>query len=431
MRTVTLATLLGLTLWTGAVQAQVAFTVVDYGLACDISADGSVVVGNTEGAYETFRWTAETGLVNLGRGTVAALGVGAGSPNVSSDGTKVSATITSDDGTFATAGLWTLGSGWQTAAPPAPPDGGIMDQSLADAWGLSGDGQTLVGLYWRPGYTDGAAHPQAWTAATGMVALGTIGKSGRANAANYDGSVIVGWVDSPTGAWWPTVWVRGVMTVLDQPDGGACMGEAVTPDGRTIVGMTMKRPYNPFRFGEAAVWRWNEGTSTWNQEIIGSLPGTGAPWGLAIAEDVSADGSMIVGYNRYSDPSTGRGFIWTRAMGMVAAEDFLASHGVTLDPNFKIDELTAITPDGKRIVGIGYSLVPPTAYQWFMIDILPPCVLAGDINGDGLINGNDIAGFVRAKLGQPAASGETPGCADFGGTLEEDVNSFVAKLLAQ
>ena len=61
--------------------------------ATDVNADGTVIVGNSlsDGAYETVRWTADTGPVWLGRATVPVLGVGAGLPGVSADGTRVSA----------------------------------------------------------------------------------------------------------------------------------------------------------------------------------------------------------------------------------------------------------------------------------------------------------------------------------------------------
>ncbi len=58
------------------------------------------------------------------------------------------------------------------------------------------------------------------------------------------------------------------------------------------------------------------------------------------------------------------------------------------------------------------------------------CPLMGDINGDGVLDSLDVAGFIRAKLGQPAAPGENQACAQYGGTLEEDTAAFVADLLA-
>lgn len=58
------------------------------------------------------------------------------------------------------------------------------------------------------------------------------------------------------------------------------------------------------------------------------------------------------------------------------------------------------------------------------------CALLGDINGDGTLDGADIAGFARAKLGLRPDAGDNPACAAYGGTLEEDIASFVADLLS-
>jgi hypothetical protein len=61
----------------------------------------------------------------------------------------------------------------------------------------------------------------------------------------------------------------------------------------------------------------------------------------------------------------------------------------------------------------------------------PTCLLLGDMNGDGVVNGLDVDGFVRAKLGGTPLMGDNQACANFGGTLEEDVTAFVAVLLGQ
>lgn len=57
------------------------------------------------------------------------------------------------------------------------------------------------------------------------------------------------------------------------------------------------------------------------------------------------------------------------------------------------------------------------------------CSLLGDINGDGGVDGTDVPGFIRAKLGLRPEAGENQGCAGYGGTLEEDIAAFVADLL--
>jgi hypothetical protein len=43
-----------------------------------------------------------------------------------------------------------------------------------------------------------------------------------------------------------------------------------------------------------------------------------------------------------------------------------------------------------------------------------------------VVNGLDIAGFVRAKLGEAPLPGENPVCADYGGDLNAVIAAFVA-----
>jgi hypothetical protein len=73
---------------------------------------------------------------------------------------------------------------------------------------------------------------------------------------------------------------------------------------------------------------------------------------------------------------------------------------------------------------------PFTATQ--LISTTGGCTLDGDVNQDGLINGEDIDGYLRAKLLQAPALGEDPLCADFGngGDLALDTADFVNALLA-
>lgn len=60
---------------------------------------------------------------------------------------------------------------------------------------------------------------------------------------------------------------------------------------------------------------------------------------------------------------------------------------------------------------------------------VPACVLLGDVNQDDSLNADDIAGFVRAKLGAPLPEDE-PACADYEtGSLELDTAAFVDDLL--
>lgn len=329
--------------------AAASFQIIGSVFATDVSADGSVVVGNTVGAYETFRWTQSTGIVPLGRASVPALGVGGGTPDVSYDGTKISATILDDTGTLATQGRWIEGIGWQELMPPVPPTGGVLDQSLGSAWGLSGDGEIVTGFYWRPGQPDGSAHATSWKEGSGITDLGSDGNSSSGRAANYDGSVIVGWDEHPSfGNRRPAVWVNGFKTVFTPDNDGPSELTAANADGTIVVGSDFNFVGN---HEDAAIWR-NVG-GNWVVQNLGSLPGTQVG-GLGIASDVTADGSMVVGYNRLNfNFLTSTGTVWTASTGLISATQWLANNGVVLPDGFLVQDFSAISADGSTIVGNG------------------------------------------------------------------------------
>jgi uncharacterized membrane protein len=401
--------LLGLT--PAAANAQVTFELIgqpwEFLAGTDISADGAVIVGNIVGPYETFRWTVETGAVALGRATVPVLGVGAGSPDVSYDGSRISATIVSDDGLTAVAGIWENGA-W-TECAPQPPDGVTIDQSDASAWGLSGDGQTLVGLYWRQGgaMLGGSAYPMSWTAGAGTLRLGPGGagiESGRANAVNFDGSVIAGWRSHWTGAWQPTVWENGVETLLEATPVG-CPLSGINHDGTIVLG----QDYNAgFQRREAAFWTKTGGL--WIKTQIGAFVGTSL--GQAYAVDCSADGSIVIGANQYgSNPGGPRdAFVWTPADGMVKTRDFLASNGIEVDPFFAMIEMTAVTPDGRVMIGIG-RWTDTFDLQTFRITLAPPSNCPGNADGNAVVDFDDITAIIAnwGALTSPWQDGDTNG----------------------
>lgn len=59
------------------------------------------------------------------------------------------------------------------------------------------------------------------------------------------------------------------------------------------------------------------------------------------------------------------------------------------------------------------------------------CNRLGDVNQDTRVDGLDIAGFLRAKLGFPPQIGENQHCADYNtGTLANDMAAFIADLMS-
>jgi uncharacterized membrane protein len=326
-----------------------------------VSSDGSVVTGNTFVGYEAFRWTLATGFVNLGYGALPVLGKTGGAPGISADGTRIAGTIISDDSTVVTAGLWTLGQGWQQLAPPLPPGGGVIDESIASGWGISGDGNTVVGLMWRtsPG---GSAHGFRWTEAEGMVDLGSTGASSRADDASYDGSVIVGWNEGPLRR--ACAWRNGQLTVLT-PASSTGEARCVTENGLWVAGRETNEVTG---FVDAARWHW-DGNAWSATEYLGHVDGnSGNAYGKTIPNGITSDGKFIVGYNTFDgDPFYTTGFFWTDSTGCVDIEFWLADQGVDIDPSFDIQSLTACTPDGQYLYGYGQDIFAPYTQRSFVI----------------------------------------------------------------
>ena len=84
------------------------------------------------------------------------------------------------------------------------------------------------------GQPGGSAHASARTADGGMVDLGAETGNSRANDADEDGDVIVGWDEAPFGHWRPTVWMDGERVLLTEYD-ASCEASTVNPAGTVIT----------------------------------------------------------------------------------------------------------------------------------------------------------------------------------------------------
>jgi uncharacterized membrane protein len=307
-----------------------------------MSADGTVMVGANIFGGGAFRWTTTTGTQFLGD---------AGNQvSVSRDGRFIVG-----DAMFKghiTAARWLGGTTWASLGR-YPGSEGCPD--VSNAYAVSDGGRTIVGLGW-----DGC-HATAfrWRKPTGMVSLGSLnGQASRANDLSADGTVIVGWDDGPTGARRGAVWVKGHEHLLATTSLYVGSAEAVSADGRVIVG------------GEAGTgpvhdqaYRW---TAAEGGQILGLLPGGG---NLATASGLSVtdDGRVVVGFSggRFRDA-----FVWTEATGMLKLQDYLVSLGVQGLDGWRLDTAIAISADGTSIVGWGYR--PDGRVQSWLVRNLPP-----------------------------------------------------------
>ena len=361
----------------------------------DFSYDGTVGAGNMIGPYETFRWTALTGPVLLGRATLPVLGIAAGSPDISHDGTRISASITNASGEFMTQGVWDINDGWTSLENPIAPDAVIVDGDMGTAWGLSGDGSTVSGFYW---YTGARAHPSFWNQTTGVTPLQVIpGRSARVNAVSYDGSIGVGWHSDATGPWQPMVWRDGMrIQVSDSPGGSTA--EDVSADGNFVVG-------NAFQVSTQnrapTIWRWDG--QIYVEEQLGLLPGTPAFNGWGVARGVSDDGTIVVGQNFYSINPGGNsdGFVWTETTGLMNAMDYFATIGLELDGIIDIRSVDTVSPDGSTFAATGFEATTGELRS-VIISTNPVCQI--DFNGDGELNFFDVSQFISALSTQDASA---------------------------
>lgn len=331
----------------GSVAAAAAPAYYDLGPSANVSGlsgNGGVASGYfTAGQF--FHWTPSAGVTLIG-GVAPGDGVG-GSAAISEDGNFIGGNTRDANDLSQMSRYNRSTASWQLLGGIGASSGG----EGSSAWGLSGDGQVVVGLGWVSG---GSANAIRWTSPGPTQNLGTTvpGNSSRANATNGDGSVIVGWQDTELGRQ-AAIWNGGVQTVLF--DGADPLLEAsdVSSDGKWVVGQG--------GFGEP--YRYNRSTNTLQR--LGLLD-PNAFFPSRGATGVSDDGKVIVGFERdFANPFGGTaGTIWIEGQGIQNLTTYALSLGVVL-PEFRTLTIPlAISADGSTIAGIdnffnGFVIVLP------------------------------------------------------------------------
>lgn len=231
-----------------------------------------------------------------------------------------------------------------------------VDASVSGGFGISGDGNTVVGLAWAD--TTGGlayAHGVAVNPIEGLMDLGTLffGRSTRANTVNYDGSVVVGWQDfngpwksavwrkDPSGGYFPNEYIL-IDTTASASDEFNQMGEcsAVSADGNWIGG------YGDYANNNEP-WIWSVDSGVIN---LGTLPYVGN----GFVSGMSADASIVVGWfdgQLFGDPQTP--FIWTHDDGLHELNDYILNVLGDSTGTHQVYTADCISPDGNYIAGYG------------------------------------------------------------------------------
>jgi uncharacterized membrane protein len=303
--------------------------------ATSASSDGSVVVGDNGG--QNFMWIEGSGVVLIGG--VAPQNFG-GRTDVSGDGTFISATRINPNTNLGELSSYNVATQTWTSHGSL---GSSSGSSASSAWGMSSDGNTVVGLGW---VNAGSAHAIKWTAAGGIEDLGSSvsDRSTRANATNSDGTIIAGWQDASSGFRQGAIWTNGVQSLITHSNGDrATEAGAISADGVWASGgQGFSNDYQ--------AWKWSVANGIID---IGPAPTSG--WRGA-ATGLTADGSKTVGFYRpWPAPATfGRGFIHTDLGGMIDLTDLATTLGNDLQGAILALPL-GISDDGSTVIGVTNS----------------------------------------------------------------------------
>jgi probable HAF family extracellular repeat protein len=285
-----------------------------------VSADGGVVVGRTLGTGFTwgmrlysFRWIRSSGGHRLIRNDLESEAHG-----VSAEG-NIIVGWSRNDRHRPRAYRWTAGVGLQ--------DLGTLGGEESRAMAVSADGRVVVG--WAQ---NGQFLVRAFRWENGIMQdLGTLGgEESRAMAVSADGRVVVGWAEDGQFRVRAFRWENGVMQNLGTLHGRSeALG--VSADGSVVVGFYINAA------GYQRAFRW---TAAEGMQDLGALPGTIQ----SIAYGVSAYGNVVVG------SSGDRAVRWTAA-GRI--EDLNISYANLLFNGSRLERASAVSPDGRYIVGYG------------------------------------------------------------------------------
>ena len=289
-----------------------------------VSGDGSTVVGYawfSGSATRPYRWTAAGGFEDLG--TLGGECSNGRAYAVSFDGSVVVGTSCTPDG-FVHAFRWTV-------------SGGIEELPISKARGVSADGSVIVGNNIR------------WTAPGQIDNFGFLGGNNVTSAAGVssDGQVVAGFSETSPDRfahafrWTPATGIQdlGVTTGTESNSWG------LSADGNVVYGEA--RDAGQF-------WRAFRWTASLGMRDMGTLGGP-----MSTSHGASFDGSVIVGKSLINTQSGSlRAFRWTQATGMRDLKQELLNAGVTTVQNWTLAVAADVSDDGTVIVGWGY---PATA----------------------------------------------------------------------
>jgi hypothetical protein len=318
-------------------------------------------------------------------------------PIVSGTPDDVLATSVADDGTVAgvhnasrTLKRWRPGDAtWETL--PGPPLWGYSDP----AW-ISGDASLIYANERLDQEPDGTYRPLLWQSAQGLEPLpGFRHAKSFLLTVSQDASRLAGVSGNVTWIW------DNDNGQIDIPAPAALRPSAVSDDGATVVGATVRFVQNIYPAPVAAIWRDGHGQSPMLDDngaelgqpsacnhdcsiVFGNGSWGARPEGASVAwirlaegavsflpmpadavnvnvVDVTADGTLAVGAMELASgtPNRTQALLWTQFTGNVAVQELLS----TLAPGVAWEEMRAtdVSPGGHYMLLAGHDRTLPTS----------------------------------------------------------------------
>ena len=286
----------------------------------DITPDGNIVVGSGSGGGFYWDWRNDPAPTYIGGNDASA---------VSDDGSVIVGCIPDPVLGSEVAARWTQATGWVSLGylPNA-----LSCPSRSNAYDVSDDGNTVVGLSW-----DGCSgRGFVWDPVNGMQELDVqINGGNRASAISGDGSTAAGFAQSNSRS--PVYWNPSDLTgvPLDPALGGEVYG--LSTDGNLSVGTL-------YQGSSAGLYEaYVRDASTGFLANLGALDGNNF---AAAGLDITDDGSVITGFDYFQLSRVG--WVWTASDGIISLQDRMAALGLSI-PN--VYTCNAVSDDGLTIVG--------------------------------------------------------------------------------
>ena len=308
--------------------------------ASSVSGTGAVVAGTLDGGGG-FYWMPTTGVISIG---------GVQADAVSRDGRTIVGTAIGSS--LTQAAIWKRAAEWQLLG--SFPNAVACGFELSSAYGTSADGRVVVGLA-RNGCT--FAHAFKWQESTGMVDLGSsvAGHPSLAAGVSADGKVAVGYQERVTGERQGARWVDLQQQLIPNVAGSDTFvgtANAANHDGSIVVGRIC-------RFGnesDQSAWVWSERDGTRCLPAPSLRPSPG-PVVQVTANGTSDDGRVIGGGQNVGGSNDSNAIIWIDGKGTYL-KDYLQANGIpnAFQTYINTGEITDVSPDGRVLVGLGAAL---------------------------------------------------------------------------